>query len=105
MQCPFSLYLILNHCVCVSFLEPGYEFDKASLLQYNHMSFGGPPVTVHTVEEEDELTRHDNNQSDIGQSFFTLNSGTICLYWVTLILLFNQRELMCFPQSILYGAM
>ncbi|XP_062076358.1 uncharacterized protein LOC133781404 [Humulus lupulus] len=45
--------------------EPGYEFDKASLLQYNHMSFGGPPVTVETVEEADELTRNDDEESAI----------------------------------------
>lgn len=47
-------------------LEPGYEFDKASLLQYNHMSFGGPPVTVESVEEADELTRNDEKESAIG---------------------------------------
>ncbi|PON95627.1 NusB antitermination factor [Trema orientale] len=45
--------------------EPGYEFDKASLLQYNHMSFGGPPVTVETVEEEDELKQIDDKESAI----------------------------------------
>ncbi|XP_022153810.1 uncharacterized protein LOC111021236 [Momordica charantia] len=39
--------------------EPGYEFDKASLMAYNHMSFGGPPVTVETAEEADELLRKD----------------------------------------------
>ncbi|KAL5563806.1 hypothetical protein UlMin_033553 [Ulmus minor] len=45
--------------------EPGYEFDKASLLQYNHMSFGGPPVTVETVEEADKLMRDDDKESAI----------------------------------------
>ncbi|GAV58559.1 NusB domain-containing protein [Cephalotus follicularis] len=35
--------------------EPGYEFDNASLLAYNHMSFGGPPVTAETTQEADEL--------------------------------------------------
>ncbi|MED6169742.1 hypothetical protein PIB30_024113 [Stylosanthes scabra] len=35
--------------------EPGYEFDTGKLLEYNHMSFGGPPVTVESVEEENEL--------------------------------------------------
>ncbi|XVF19147.1 hypothetical protein REPUB_Repub11eG0084000 [Reevesia pubescens] len=35
--------------------EPGYEFDKALLFQYNHMSFGGPPVTTQSLEEADEL--------------------------------------------------
>lgn len=45
--------------------EPGYEFDKASLLEYNPMSFGGPPVTVETVEEADELLRNDEKESAI----------------------------------------
>ncbi|AEE85189.1 putative NusB antitermination factor, NusB-like superfamily [Arabidopsis thaliana] len=45
--------------------EPGYEFDKSSLLEYNHMSFGGPPVKTETKEEEDELVRHDEKESKI----------------------------------------
>ncbi|KAK0579092.1 hypothetical protein LWI29_020890 [Acer saccharum] len=45
--------------------EPGYGFDKASLLEYNHMSFGGPPVTTETVEEADELLRNDEKESAI----------------------------------------
>ncbi|EOY31648.1 Antitermination NusB domain-containing protein isoform 2 [Theobroma cacao] len=45
--------------------EPGYEFDKASLLQYNHMSFGGPPVTTQSAEEADELLRSDEQDSAI----------------------------------------
>ncbi|XP_050278989.1 uncharacterized protein LOC126720525 [Quercus robur] len=45
--------------------EPGYEFDKASLLEYNHMCFGGPPVTVETVEEADELLSNDEKETAI----------------------------------------
>ncbi|XP_042957407.1 uncharacterized protein LOC122292913 isoform X1 [Carya illinoinensis] len=45
--------------------EPGYEFDNASLLAYNHMSFGGPPVTVQTIEEADELLRNNDKESAI----------------------------------------
>lgn len=45
--------------------EPGYEFDKTSLLKYNHMSFGGPPVTTETVEEADELLRSDEKESAV----------------------------------------
>ncbi|KAK3204841.1 hypothetical protein Dsin_018887 [Dipteronia sinensis] len=45
--------------------EPGYGLDKASLLEYNHMSFGGPPVTTETVEEADELLRNDEKESAI----------------------------------------
>ena len=47
--------------------ESGYEFDKASLLQYNHMRFGGPFVTVETVEKVDKLMRDDDKESAIGQ--------------------------------------
>lgn len=49
------------------FSEPGYEFDNASLLAYNHMSFGGPPVTVQTIEEADELLRNNDKESAIGK--------------------------------------
>lgn len=49
------------------FLEPGYGFDKESLAEYNHMSFGGPPVTVNTLEEADELLLHDQKESEIGK--------------------------------------
>ncbi|CAN8324000.1 unnamed protein product [Cochlearia groenlandica] len=38
-----------------------------SLLEYNHMSFGGPRVKTATREEEDELVRHDENKSNIGR--------------------------------------
>lgn len=45
--------------------ESAYEFDKESLLQYNHMTFGGPPVTADTVEEADELQRKFEKESAI----------------------------------------
>lgn len=45
--------------------EPGYEFDRALLLSYNHMSFGGPPVTVDTVEEADQLLQDSEKESAI----------------------------------------
>ncbi|KAJ8422801.1 hypothetical protein Cgig2_024569 [Carnegiea gigantea] len=35
--------------------ELEYKFDRRSLLQYNHMSFGGSPVRAATVEEEEQL--------------------------------------------------
>lgn len=35
--------------------DPGYVFDKDSLLRYDHMSFGGAPVEVETEEEADKL--------------------------------------------------
>ncbi|XP_052199864.1 uncharacterized protein LOC127806537 [Diospyros lotus] len=45
--------------------EPGFLFDKTLLTKYNQMSFAGPPVTVDTVEEADELIRKDNEESEI----------------------------------------
>ncbi|KAI4373725.1 hypothetical protein MLD38_011814 [Melastoma candidum] len=45
--------------------ESGYEFDKASLLEYNHMSFGGPPVTAETAEEADGLSQIDEKETAI----------------------------------------
>lgn len=53
--------------ICSYNSEPGYEFDKTSLMEYNHMSFGGPPVTVETTEEADELLRKDEKDSAIGK--------------------------------------
>lgn len=46
--------------------EAGYEFDKAALMEYNHMSFGGPPVSAHTVEEADKLMQSDIKVSEMG---------------------------------------
>lgn len=70
-------------------LEPGYEFDSASLLEYNHMSFGGPPVTVDTVEEADKLLHSDEKESALGnhalqmhRSFFFFPS-----FWSLLVLI------------------
>ncbi|GAB2228349.1 hypothetical protein Droror1_Dr00010184 [Drosera rotundifolia] len=37
--------------------ERGYNFDKASLLRYNHMSFSEPPTRTETLEEADKLLR------------------------------------------------
>ncbi|XP_068651150.1 uncharacterized protein [Aristolochia californica] len=42
---------------------PGYTFDKASLLEYNHMKFSGDPVSVDTEEKVAELTLMDEQES------------------------------------------
>lgn len=55
------------YCKFVMISEPGYEFDKDSLLEYNPMSFGGPPVKTDTIEEADELLSIDQKESDIGK--------------------------------------
>ncbi|XP_010257703.1 PREDICTED: uncharacterized protein LOC104597697 [Nelumbo nucifera] len=43
--------------------EPGYEFNKALLLEYNHMNFSGPPVSTETEEEAEELLRKNEKES------------------------------------------
>ncbi|RZC82888.1 hypothetical protein C5167_045669 [Papaver somniferum] len=45
--------------------EPGYEFDKSLLLEYNHMTFGGPPVSTQTEEEAEELLHKSEKESAI----------------------------------------
>ncbi|KAG0448688.1 hypothetical protein HPP92_027714 [Vanilla planifolia] len=42
---------------------PGYAFDKASLLQYDHMSFAGEPIQVETEEEAEELLQKNEKES------------------------------------------
>ena len=49
--------------------EIGYEFDKETLKEYNHMSFGGPPVKTETMEEAEELLRVDEKASEVGNAF------------------------------------
>lgn len=46
--------------------EPGYVFDKAILLQYDHMSFGGAPVEAGTEEEAEELMLQNDKDSANG---------------------------------------
>lgn len=68
-------------------LEPGYEFDEEFLLAYNHMSFGGPPVTVETVEEADELTRNSEKESAIGKWVVTTPKLHVLSFTDTCLLL------------------
>lgn len=52
--------------MCLFVIEVGYEFNKEKLLEYNHMSFGGPPVIVETDEDANELLRNIQLESAIG---------------------------------------
>lgn len=45
--------------------EPGYHFDSKKLLKYNPMSFGGPPITVESEEEANEILRNIEMESAI----------------------------------------
>lgn len=99
--------------------EPGYEFDKTSLLEYNHMSFGGPPVKTETTEEEDELVRHDEKESKIGISFVLNISFPVLIYsyckeilvWIgswtfkmlSILPFFAEAEVLSAPPKLVYS--
>lgn len=70
--------------------EPGYQFDKDSLLEYNHMSFGGPPVKTDTIEEADELLSVDQKESDVEAEVL---SAPPKLVYSKLILRFTRKLL------------
>ncbi|KAK7362467.1 hypothetical protein VNO77_04581 [Canavalia gladiata] len=70
--------------------EVGYEFDKGKLLEYNHMSFGGPPVTVESDEEANELLRNIEKESDIEAEVLTAPPK---LVYNKLILRFTRKLL------------
>ncbi|KAK3003774.1 hypothetical protein RJ639_019699 [Escallonia herrerae] len=76
--------------------EPGYEFDKASLMEYNHMSFGGPPVAAETIEQEDELLRNDEKASQIEAEVL---SAPPKLVYSKLILRFTRKLLVAVVES------
>ncbi|KAA8542950.1 hypothetical protein F0562_024103 [Nyssa sinensis] len=76
--------------------EPGYEFDKASLMDYNHMSFGGPPITAETVEEADELMRSYEKESAIEAEVL---SAPPKLVYSKLILRFTRKLLVAVVDS------
>ncbi|XP_059628719.1 uncharacterized protein LOC132271383 [Cornus florida] len=76
--------------------EPGYEFNKASLTEYNHMSFGGPPVTAQTVEEEDELLRNHEKESAIEEEVL---SAPLKLVYSKLILRFTRKLLVAVAEK------
>lgn len=65
------------------------------------MSFGEPPVKTETSEEEDELVRHDENESKIGTFFFLFYCKISSPSSALLILLkrFSQGD---FPLLTLY---
>ncbi|KAL9661353.1 hypothetical protein QQ045_026177 [Rhodiola kirilowii] len=76
--------------------EPGYEFDKSSILRYNHMSFGGPPVTADTVEEADEFLRIDEMESALETEVL---SAPPKLVYSKLILRFTRKLLVAIVEK------
>ncbi|PIA59885.1 hypothetical protein AQUCO_00400627v1 [Aquilegia coerulea] len=45
--------------------EPGYEFNKSTLVEYNHMNFAGDAVATQTEEEAEEMLRIVERESAI----------------------------------------
>ncbi|KAL0459856.1 UNVERIFIED_CONTAM: Transcription antitermination protein NusB [Sesamum latifolium] len=76
--------------------ETGYEFDKAYLMEYNHMSFGGPPVTAETPEEADEILRNDQRESDIEAEVL---SAPPKLVYSKLVLRFTRKLLVAVAEK------
>ncbi|KAG5010889.1 hypothetical protein AAZX31_07G207800 [Glycine max] len=70
--------------------EAGYKFNEEKLLEYNHMSFGGSPVTVGSDEEANELLRHIEEESAIEAEVLTAPPK---LVYNTLILRFTKKLL------------
>ncbi|KAK2434370.1 antitermination NusB domain-containing protein [Trifolium repens] len=70
--------------------EVGYEFDSNKLLEYNHMSFGGPPVVVKTEEEANELLKNIQLESAIEEEVLAAPPK---LVYSRLILRFTRKLL------------
>ncbi|KAK4279323.1 hypothetical protein QN277_011120 [Acacia crassicarpa] len=70
--------------------ELGYDFDKEKLLEYNHMSFGGPPVTVESIEEANELMQKNEMESAIEAEVL---AAPLKLVYSKLILRFARKLL------------
>lgn len=68
-SCRSFFRLLLFAIVSCHISETEYQLDKAYLMEYNHMSFGGPPVSAETTEEADEILQNDQRESDIGNFF------------------------------------
>lgn len=76
--------------------EIGYEFDKETLMEYNHMSFGGPPVKTETAEEADELMRIDEKASEVEAEVL---SAPPKLVYSKLILRFTRKLLVAVAEK------
>lgn len=64
------------------FPVPGYDFDKAKLLEYDHMSFGGAPINAGTEEEAEDLLLRNERESAVGNAVEV--SHFIFIFFVTL---------------------
>ncbi|KAL7116330.1 hypothetical protein ACP275_04G235700 [Erythranthe tilingii] len=78
------------------FAESGYKFDNGALLEYDHMSFGGPPVATETDEEAEEILRIDQKESDIEAQVL---SAPPKLVYSKLILRFARKLLLAVAEN------
>lgn len=76
--------------------ETEYQLDKAYLMEYNHMSFGGPPVSAETTEEADEILQNDQRESDIEAEVL---AAPLKLVYSKLILRFTQKLLVAATEN------
>lgn len=70
--------------------DADYVFDKSSLLQYDHMRFGGPPIKTSTVEEADQLLSELEAESAIEAEVL---SAPLKLVYSKLLLRFTRKLL------------
>ncbi|XP_051130036.1 uncharacterized protein LOC127250680 isoform X2 [Andrographis paniculata] len=77
-------------------IDNEYEFNKAALLEYSHMSFGGPPVSTETMEEANEILRNDERESNIEAEVL---SAPLKLVYSKLILRFTRKLLVAVTQN------
>ncbi|KAH6759656.1 antitermination NusB domain-containing protein [Perilla frutescens var. frutescens] len=68
----------------------GCELDNACLMEYDHMTFGGPPLATDTVEEAHEILRKYQKESDIEAEVL---SAPPKLVYSKLILRFTRKLL------------
>ncbi|KAG6405911.1 hypothetical protein SASPL_133505 [Salvia splendens] len=68
----------------------GYEFDRACLMEYDHMTFGGPPIATQTIEEADQLLKIYQKESHIEAEVLSAPPN---LVYSKLILLFTRKLL------------
>lgn len=70
--------------------ETGYELENACLMEYDHMTFGGPPLATDTDEEAREILRKYQKESDIEAEVL---SAPPKLVYSKLILRFTRKLL------------
>ena len=67
------------------------------------MSFGGPPVTVQTVEEADELLLIDEKESAIGMYAFSKFLCTFKRNDIYIVFFISEAEVLAAPLKLVYS--